>query len=167
LGSSREKKFVVGSVWTPEAQAREAQNPLEMCEQHLDFLPTATGLHVFWSRGVRTGHVAGVFMQIPRDFAGKSVRAALGFEFADVAIQFAGAIESCALGCDTTSGNGVGASELDKLFARGAGVTVAFDVEGKVGAGERAVGSVGLSKTGMCGMIFFCLTSQARLSADP
>jgi hypothetical protein len=93
---------------------------------------------------VRTGHVAGVFVQIPRDLAGKSVRAALWFESAGVAIQFAGAIESCALGCDAASGNGVGASELDKLFARRARVTVAFGVEGKVGAGERAVGSVGL-----------------------
>ena len=33
---------------------------------------------------------------------------------------------------------------MDKLFARGAGGTVAFGVEGEVGAGERAVGSVGL-----------------------
>jgi hypothetical protein len=49
---------------------------------------------------VRTSHVAGVFMQIPRDFAGDCVRAALRPERADVAIQFAGAIESCALGCD-------------------------------------------------------------------
>jgi hypothetical protein len=114
-----------------------------MGKQHLDFLPPATGLHVFWSGGMRTGHVAGAFVQIPRDLAGKSVRAALGFEFADVAIQFAGAIESCALGCDATSGNGVGASELDKLFARGARLTIAFGVEGEVGAEEGAVGSVG------------------------
>jgi hypothetical protein len=68
-----------------------------MCEQHLDFLPPATGLHVLRSCGVRTGHVAGVFVQIPRDLAGKSVRAALWFEPAGVAIQLAGAIESCAL----------------------------------------------------------------------
>jgi acyl-CoA dehydrogenase len=79
---------------------------------------------------VRTGHVAGVLVQIPRDLAGKSVRAALWFESAGVAIQFAGAIESCALGCDTASGNSVGASELDKLFARRAGVTT----EGAIGA---------------------------------
>ena len=44
-----------------------------MCEQHLDFLSPATGLHVLRSCGVRTGHVAGVFVQIPRDLAGKSV----------------------------------------------------------------------------------------------
>ena len=93
---------------------------------------------------MRTGHVAGVFVQIPRDLAGKSVRAALGFEFAHVAIPFAGAIESCALGYDATSGNGVGASDLDKLFACGARLTIAFGVEGQVGAGEGAVGSVGL-----------------------
>jgi hypothetical protein len=50
-----------------------------MGKQHLDFLPPAAGRHVFWSGGMRTGHVAGVFVQIPRDLAGKSVRAALGF----------------------------------------------------------------------------------------
>ena len=115
-----------------------------MGEQHLDLLPTATGLHVLRSCGVRTGHVASIFVQVPRDLAGKSVRAALGFEFADVAIQFAGAIKFVPLGCDAASGNGVCASELDQLFARRAGVTVAFGVEGKIGAGERAVGSVGL-----------------------
>ena len=115
-----------------------------MGKQHLDFLPTTTGLHALRSCGVRAGHVASIFVQIPRDLSGKSVRAALGFKFADVAIQFAGAIESCALGCDAASRNGVGASELDKLFARRARVTVAFGIEGEVGAGERAVGSVGL-----------------------
>ena len=59
-------------------QAREAKDSLEMGQQHLDFLPPATGLHVLRSCGVRTGHVAGVFVQIPRDLAGKSVPAALG-----------------------------------------------------------------------------------------
>ena len=68
-----------------------------MGEQHLDFLPPATSLHIFRRCGVRTSRVAGVFMQIPRDLAGKSVRTALGFEFADVAILFAGAIAAYAL----------------------------------------------------------------------
>jgi hypothetical protein len=62
---------------------------------------------------VRTGHVAGVFVQIPWDLAGDRVGAATRLELADVAIQFAGAIESCALGRDAASGNGVCASELD------------------------------------------------------
>jgi hypothetical protein len=91
---------------------------------------------------MRAGHVASIFVQIPRDLAGKSVRAALGFELADIAILFAGAIESCALGCDAASGNGVCASELNKLFARGTGVAVAFGVEDEIGAGERAIGSI-------------------------
>src|SRR6202021_1152490 len=130
-----EEKFVVGSVRTPEPQAREAKNTLEMGEQHHDFFPPAAGPRVFRSCGVRTGHVAGVFIKVSRDLAGDRVRTALGFEFAGIAIQFAGAIESCALGCDAASGNGVGASELNQFFARGADVTVAFRVEGKVGAG--------------------------------
>jgi hypothetical protein len=116
---------------------------------------------------VRTGYVAGVLVQIARDLASKSVRAALWFESAGVAIQFAGAIESCALGCDAASGNGVGASELDKLFARRARVTIAFGVEGEVGAGERAVGSVGLVKDRDVRGNAFSLTSHAKLSAEP
>jgi len=115
-----------------------------MSEQHLNLFPKTTGGLVFGGRGESASDVSSVLVQITRDLAGDRVRAALRFEFADVAIQFAGAIESCALGCDAASGNGVGASELDKLFARRAGVTVAFGVEGEVGAGERAVGSVGL-----------------------
>src|SRR6202035_5499659 len=67
-----------------------------MGEQHLDFFPPTTGLHVLRSCGVRTGHVAGVFIKVSRDLAGDRVRTALGFEFAGIAIQFAGAIESCA-----------------------------------------------------------------------
>jgi hypothetical protein len=73
------------------------------------FLP-ATGLDVFWRCGMRTGHVASIFVQIPRD----SVRAALGFGFADIAIQFAGAIDPCALGRDAASWGCVGAPELDQ-----------------------------------------------------
>ena len=48
------------------------------------------------SCGVRTGHVAGVFIKVSRDLASDRVGAATRLELADVAIQFAGAIESCA-----------------------------------------------------------------------
>ena len=96
-------KFVLSSVWTSQTQTRQTKDSLEMGEQHLDLLATTAGLHILRSCGVRTGHVAGVLVQIPRDLAGKSVRAALGFEFADIAIQFAGAIDPCALGRDAAS----------------------------------------------------------------
>jgi hypothetical protein len=91
-----EEELVSCPIRTPEPQAREAKNTLEMGEQHLDFFPPTTGLHVLRSCGVRTGHVAGVFIKVSRDLAGDRVRTALGFEFAGIAIQFAGAIESCA-----------------------------------------------------------------------
>ena len=115
-----------------------------MGKQHLDFFAPATGLHVFWRCGVRTGHVASIFVQIPRDLAGKSVRAALWFESAGVAIQFAGAIDPCALGRDAASWGCVGAPKLDQFLACRAHVTVAFGIEGEVGAGERAVRPIGL-----------------------
>jgi hypothetical protein len=73
LGGGCEEKFVVGSVRTPEAQAREAKDSLEMRKQHLDVLPRTTGLHVFRRCRERAGHVAGVFMQIPRDLASDGV----------------------------------------------------------------------------------------------
>ena len=138
-----------------------------MGEQHLDFLPPTTGLHVFLSCGVRTSHIAGVFVEVSRDLAGDRVRTALGFEFADIAIQFAGTIESCALGRDAAPGGRIGSSELNKFFSRRAGVTVAVGVKDEIGPGERAIGRFDLSKTGMCGTIPLCLTSQAKLSADP
>jgi hypothetical protein len=111
-------------------------------EQHLDFLPPTTGLHVLRSCGVRTSHIAGVFIEVSRDLAGDRVRTALGFESADIAIQFAGAIESCALGCDAAPGGGIGSSELNQFFARRAGVTVALGVKDEIGPGERAIGSI-------------------------
>ena len=92
--------------------------------------------------GVRTGHVAGVFIKVSRDLAGDRVRTALGFEFAGIAIQFAGAIESCALGCDAASGDGVGSSELNQFFARRTGVTVVLGVKDEIGPGERTIGSI-------------------------
>jgi hypothetical protein len=167
LSGRRKQELVSCTVRTPEAQAREAKDSLEMGEQHLDFLPPATGLHVLRSCGERAGHVASIFVEIPRDLAGKSVRAALSFELADIAIQFAGALESCALGCDAASGNGVCASELNKLFVRGACVTVTS--VSKTKSWRENVPSVrfDLSKTGMCGAISLRLTSQARLSAEP
>jgi hypothetical protein len=142
LSRGGEEKFVAGTVWTPEAQAGQSKDALEMGEQHLDLLPTTAGLLVLWRCGKRTGHVAGVFVQIPWDLAGDIVGTALRFEFAGVAIQFAGAIESCALGWDAASGNGVGASELDQFLAGRAGVTVALGVEFEIDPGECAIGSV-------------------------
>ena len=49
LSGRRKQELVSCTVWAPEAQAREAKDSLEMSEQHLDFLPPATGLHVLRS----------------------------------------------------------------------------------------------------------------------
>jgi hypothetical protein len=68
---------------------------------------------------------------------------------------------------DAAPGGRVGPPELNQFFASRAGVTVALGIEYEVGPGECAVGPVGFVEDWMCGVIFFCLTSQARLSADP
>jgi hypothetical protein len=113
-----------------------------MGEQHLDFLPTTTGLHVCRSRSERTGHVAGIFVQIPRDLAGDSVRAALRFEFADVAIQFADAIDPCRLGRDAAPGGSRRYAGIEPVPCPRAGVTVTLGVEYEIGPGECALGSL-------------------------
>jgi hypothetical protein len=142
LGRGGEEEFVAGSIRTSEAQAGKAQDALEMGEQHLDLLATTTGLHVLRSGGKRAGHVAGVFVQIPRDLAGDIVRATLRFEFTEVAVQFAGAINPCPFGRYAASGSGVGAPELNQFLARRAGVTVALGVEFEIDSGECAIGSI-------------------------
>ena len=103
----------------------------------------------------------------PAGSCGQERSGSTGLESAGFAIQFAGAIESCALGCDAASGNGVSASELDKLFARRARVTVAFGIEAKSARENVPSVRLDLSKTGMCGAMSFSLTSHAKLSAEP
>ena len=138
-----------------------------MSEQHLNLFPKTTGGLVFGRRGESASDVSSVLVQITRDLAGDRVRAALRFEFADVAIQFAGAIEPCTLGRDAASWGCVGAPKLDQFLACRARATVAFGIQGELGAGERADRSIGLVEDRNSGVISFCLTSQARLSAEP
>jgi hypothetical protein len=107
-------------------------------------------------------------VKIPGDLTDYFIGAAVWLEFADVAIQFAGAIESCTLGRDAASRGCVRASKLEKLFVRRARVAVAFGIEGKVRAGGNVPSvRLDLSNTRICGAIPFRLTSQARLSAEP
>src|SRR3984885_13903168 len=146
---------------------REAKDWLEVGEQHLDFLSTPTGGLVFGRRGESASDVSSVLVQIPRDLAGDRVRAALRFEFADFAIQFAGAIEPCPLGRDAAWWGCVGAPKLDQFLACGAHVTAALGIEGEAARDNVPSVRLDLSKTGMSGVIPFCLTSQARLSAEP
>ena len=88
-----------------------------MSEQHLNLFPKTTGGLVFGRRGESASDVSSVLVRITRDLAGDRVRAALRFEFADVAIQFAGAIEPCALGRDAASWGCVAAPKLDQFLA--------------------------------------------------
>ena len=54
-------------------------------------------------------------LEVFRDLAGDRVRTALGFESADIAIQFAGAIEVLVPSvCDAAPGGRIGSSELNR-----------------------------------------------------
>jgi hypothetical protein len=138
-----------------------------MGKQHLDLFPAATSGLVFRCRSESPGNVAGVFVQSTRNLAGDRMRAATWLEFTNVTILLAGAIEACAFGGDAGPWGSVGPPELDQLFARRARISVPFGIESKVGARIFPSVRMDLSKTGMCGVIFFWLTSQARFSAEP
>ena len=47
LSGRRKQEFVLSSVWSSQTQTGQTKDSLEVREEHLDFLPTATGLHVF------------------------------------------------------------------------------------------------------------------------
>ena len=64
-------------VWTPQAQASEAEDSFEMSEQHLNLFQKTTGGLVFGRRGESASDVSSILVQITRDLAGDRVRAAL------------------------------------------------------------------------------------------
>ena len=64
-----------------------------MCESHLDLLALTPGPLEALGANERAGNVAGVFMDIARDLARWFLRTALRFEWADIAVEFAGTIQ--------------------------------------------------------------------------
>ena len=76
---------------------------------------------------------------MPRDLAGFRSRAATRLEFASVAIQFAGAVRSQAIGADAAPRRRVDSAELHQFLARRACEAVVFGIEDEVVARERSV----------------------------
>ena len=129
----------MGTVWTSEPQLVEAQDPLEVSEQHLDFLPLTPRDHV----GVGLGRCRVPCPGRPRGWsAGPCGRGAWGSSVASAhrdrnRVWWPGAHE--AFGIDA----GPWLMELPpvvhQLLAGRADVEVALVVVGEVGAAERAV----------------------------
>jgi hypothetical protein len=69
-------EFISGSIRAAQSQASEAEDALEMGEQHFDLLPPTAALE----EGIRSSHgthlVADGFMWMARDLSGFLVRRA-------------------------------------------------------------------------------------------
>ncbi len=111
-------------------------------------------------------HVAGIFMQVTWDLPSWRIGTALHLELASVTVLFAGTIKikARALRCDARSWFCIRSMELDQFLPAGQ-VYRSRSGSNMKSAREkcRQYGWI----CGMCGVICFCLTNQARFSAEP
>src|SRR6478672_11945936 len=78
---------------------------LQVGEAHLDALALIARLEECLSAHLATRHVAGILVEITRDLARGCLRAALGFEWTDVAVKLAGAVEQRPTAMDGAAGS--------------------------------------------------------------
>jgi hypothetical protein len=62
LGGGSEEELVLNTKWTSQPQSVEAQDALEMCEQHLDLFPFTPRCHVGLCLGDIARDISGVFI---------------------------------------------------------------------------------------------------------
>ena len=62
LGGGGQQELVLSTKWTSQPEPIEAQDALEMCEQHLDLLPFAPRRDVGLGLGDVARNVSGVFV---------------------------------------------------------------------------------------------------------
>ena len=130
-----------------------------MREPHLDLLPLTSRLLKAFGASERPGNIPGMLMDIARDLARWFLRAALRFEWANVAVELAGAIQKRLALVH-------GAAGPEPLSTR-AMVNVAGRIISKVAARAGAVIRFDLSFTGIWGAIPLSSTSQFSIGAAP
>jgi hypothetical protein len=136
LSSRRQEELVAGTVRTAQPQPIEAEDALQVREQHLDLLalpPRGTASVAL--RDV-AGHVPRPLEErapnLPRGFLGAAAR----LEAADIAVVLAGAIEELVVVHDRAL--------ADQNLAGRADIDVPLVIIGEVLARERPIGSFGL-----------------------
>src|SRR5690606_6911840 len=117
LGGCSEQELVAGAAWTAQSEPTEPEDALEVGEQHLDLLATMSRAFIGGGACQGTGNVAGVFVEVSRDLAGRGVRATSRLESAAVAGALAGAIDPCPLLGDAGARRGVSSVELHQMLA--------------------------------------------------
>jgi hypothetical protein len=80
LGNGGEGKFVLCATWTTESEATEPQDALEVREPHLDTFAIAPRMLECLGAGERSGHVAGMLVDVAWDLACGFFRAASRLE---------------------------------------------------------------------------------------
>ena len=70
LDGGCEVELVAGPVRSSESEPVEAQDALEVGEQHLDFLPQLSGCSAFLGHGNLTGHIASALAPGDREYRG-------------------------------------------------------------------------------------------------
>ena len=103
-----------------------------MCKEHLDLLAAMPGTLVSGCGSNSSGDIAGIFVEITRHLARRRIGAAALFEFAGIAILFAGAIEPRPFTRYSRSGRCIGSVELFQFFACRADVEIALANPGEV-----------------------------------
>ena len=68
LGDSGQNKLVLSASWTTQSKPTELQDALQVREPHLDLLALMSRLLEALGASERPGNVAGVLMDVARDF---------------------------------------------------------------------------------------------------
>ena len=119
LGDGRQGKLELRPAWAPQSQSSEAQNALQVGEQHFNLLAIAACLGKLLRPGEGTSHITGFFVHIAWHLALRRCWTAFGFERARAAIVRARPIEQRCTAIDQSSAG-------LQYFAGRAGVDVAF-----------------------------------------
>ena len=159
LSNGGQNKLVLSTSWTTQSKPTELQDALQVREPHLDLLALMSRLLEALGASERPRNVPGMFMDIARDLARWLLWAALRFEWANVAVELACAIQQRLALVH-------GAARPKSLSAR-AVVDVVGRVISKVAAREGAVVPLRLVVHRNMGAIPFSSTSQFSIGAAP
>ena len=95
LHDGGEMELVACAGKPSEAHPVEAVMGLQVREAHLDALSFIARLDEGLGAHEPARHIPGVFVKITGDFSRQVVRAALRFEWTDVAVELGGAVKQC------------------------------------------------------------------------
>ena len=144
LGGCSEQELVAGAAWTAQSEPTEPEDALEVGEQHLDLLATMSRAFISRCPCQGPGNVAGVFVEVSRDLAGRCVRTARGLESTDFAVTLAAPVDTRPVLGDAGAWGGVGSLKLHQVLAFRTCIAVPLGIEDEVGSRQGAVGAVGL-----------------------